>query len=185
MKKLVATLIATGMLVGLGAVSAQAAATDSADHELRVTIPEILMIRIVVNDTLAPFVEFDYASAANQAAYLTAIEAPGGWLPPTSSNITDIQVLSIGLDWDLSVQATSFGAGSGLSVVALSSDVAVFEGTANEYFITDTDSVVTSGGPGNYQSLGITGLAYSLWVNGDEDPSQTHTITVTYTVTEI
>jgi hypothetical protein len=183
MKKLVATLIATVVLFGFGTVSAQA--TDSADHELRVTIPEILMIRIVTTGPNPAFVEFNYAAAANQPAYLTAIEAPGGWLPATSSNITDIQVLSIGLLWGLTVQATSFGDGSGLSVADGESDVAVFQGTPDQFFITDLDSDVMDGGPGNYQSLGITGLDYSLWVNGDEDPSQTHTITVTYTVTEI
>jgi hypothetical protein len=176
MKKLVATLIATGMLLGIGVVAAQ-----PATHELSVTIPQMLLVRIVVDDNVLPFVEFDFAN--NPAPYLAAIELGGAFVSPTDSNIIDIEVVSIGDSWTLSVGATAFAATSGLSVASADSDVVVFQGLTNQFAITEAAAPVRFG-PAGYQSLNITGFDYRLFVDGDENPVGTHSIMVTYSVVQ-
>ena len=175
MQKYIIPTLAAFILLTTGTAFAQ---QTSANHDLRVTIPEVVMIRIVAPDGETAFVAFDYADPANQGTYFTALEAGGGVLPPTSGNITDIEVLAIGTAWTVSVTATAFSAlgGVGLDDITVTPDASF--GTP---FTLDDGTDAMTGSAGNWTSLGIDWESYALTVNGDETDG-TETITVTYTI---
>jgi hypothetical protein len=183
MKKIVATLIATGMLVGVGAVFAQ-----SAGHGVTIVIPSAMMIRIVDgspgnSSAAAPEVRFDIA----QADYLALFTGDnmGGDLPSTSApDFADVRVFSTA-NWGVKVTAATAGSWVGLDL----SDISVRPtGTRNSSFVTfngdwdlsEDGNLFVGPRTQGWRSLGFSGSDYWLTVNGEE--SGTYTATVTYTI---
>lgn len=178
MKKYIIPTLAA--LVLLASSTAFAQQTED-DHDLRVTIPEVVMIRILAPTGEAAFVEFDYAATANQPTYFAALELGGNQtLPPTDGNISDIEVLAIGTTWQINVSAPAFALGGvSLADIGVTPDPAF--GTP---FTLSTGTAALGGGATPWTSLGIDWESYSLTVNGDEDAGD-ETIIVTYTIVDL
>jgi hypothetical protein len=194
--KLLMTLVA---LVTAGSVTAQ-----STQHELRVTTPDFIGIRIVGSGTAgARGVTFDYGTAAE--AYLAATGGSGN-LPTTSVNRfdrIDVQVTRQGR-WSLHVIATPFafsgpgdpaglalsdvrverGATSGLVQNAIPVGGGGNNGYATSWSLSSTAQRIAwrNGGTGGWRSLGFSGWDYTLRVHGDEAPGS-YLTTVTYFLT--
>jgi len=181
MKKLVATLIATSMLVGMGTVSAQAS------HDVTVTIPQVMMIRIVDGSNAAasnPGVIFDIAADAYAALFENA--GTGGPLSSTSAqNFGDVRVFSTAT-WRVNVSASETGAAwEGLSLADISVEPSETPGTnvereVDEWNLATTANLFAGAATRGWRSLGFSGADYILTVNGQE--SGTYTASVTYTI---
>jgi hypothetical protein len=179
MKKLVIASLAAIAFASLGSALAQ----DSASHQLQVTIPEVLGIRILPTpaaDVTTTSVVFDYAAAANQADYLAALATAGTvYLPPTSYSLGDIEVLAAGTDWSVSVTTSGTLANTGidLGMVRITSSI-------HGAFTLGAGAGIATGSATTWTSLGISGADYELGVDGSELDGD-DTITVTYTISAI
>lgn len=181
MKKLVATLIATSMLVGMGTVSAQAS------HDVTVTIPQVMMIRIFDDSNATasnPGVIFDIAAGAYAALFED--DGTGGRLPSTSApNFGDVRVFSTD-SWRVNVSASTTGdEWEGLSLADISVAPSETPGTnvdrrVDEWNLTTTANLFVGAATRGWSSLGFSGADYILTVNGQE--SGTYTASVTYTI---
>lgn len=181
MKKFLVSALAALVLLGAGTAFAQ---TDTATHNLNISIPDLVMIRIVTTDgSTTPFVTFDYGTGSgNEGTYITAIENPGGdWLEPTEGNIDRVEVLVTSLDktWDVDVEAGAFVL-DGLDA----SDVRVTPTSGTGFTLAAGTGFASGSGGGGWTSLGISSNSYELFVNGEEEEGG-DTIEVTYTLTAI
>lgn len=182
MKKYIIPLLASLVLLATGTAFAQIQdppLQDDASHDLIVTIPAAVMIRIVPTDASpSAAVAFDFVS--DDTAYLAAIDTPAGdWVDPTSHNLGAIEVLAVGSGWRVAVQASAALTNTAIDLdqVRVTSTV-----TAIGDFVLDTAAADIATGPaGTWQSLGISGNSYELFVDGSETAGS-DTITVTYTV---
>lgn len=193
MKKLVSTLLATAMLVGLGAAFAQASS-----HDVEIRIPNVLQLRIVNGAGVAaasgPSVTFDFQGDAD--AYLDTVNGGGGELAPTSWNQFDnVVVFSNRATWSVTVSATAivfdnnYGlAGMTPNGVSLADIIVRPSGTTETNVSSRASSWDMTGGTiasgvrtQGWRRLGFGGGDYRFAVNGDENPG-TYTTTVTYTI---
>lgn len=185
------------LLVALAAISPTALA-QAASHELAVTVPATIGLRIVGSGTGPRSVTFDYGS--NPVAYTAAV-AQGELLGPTSvSRFADVELnVTRRGRWRLHVQATSFTftgptspAGLALADVRVArsgpQDAVTGNGGSATYATTWTLStaaveIASSPNPtSGWRSLGFSGWDYRLSVDGDEAPG-TYTTVVTYSLT--
>ena len=191
------------LLTALIASIATPAHAQTEQHDVTVTLPTYIGLRIVGAGTGPRSVTFDYA--ADPDTYFTAIDTGSGALPPTAvSRFDDVQVNVVGFGyWSLYVQATPLdysgpGSGAGLNV----SDLRVNRGSASgltqnaitifwflgsyttSWNLSTTPQRIARSllGTNGWRSLGFNGLDYTLNVNGDEDGG-TYTTTVTYYLT--
>jgi len=176
MKKLVATLIATGMLVGLGAVFAQTLeASDS--HELEITIPAVILLRFVSAPDVA------LTEAADPVVFtISAVnfDPLGTYEPDTGANWADIEVFFNDGDFTVRVSTGNDEFDWGKVTVTPAG------GLIAAAFALPVNSDREILGPttaGNWQSLGISPASYSLTLTGEEEHG-TYATTVTYTVYE-
>jgi hypothetical protein len=192
MKKLVATLIATSMLVGLGTVSAQAS------HDLEIRIPEALMIRITsgtgIDAVTTGLVEFDFVT--NPTAYFAALESDGvtSLVPTQVEDFGAVIVFANRGTWRVSVSASTLGfvsdvvAGETAAGIALT-DIRVAPASLPEANVlfraagwnVNQGEIANGARTQGWRSLGFGGADYLLDVDGDEAPG-TYTTTVTYTI---
>ena len=182
MKKLITTALVTGLLLGLGATAAQA----SVDHELRIEIPAVLMIRFVDGAGVA------VADAATVAFEPTAAAIAAGNLEfgPASVDLNwaDVEVFANTTDtnWQLLVatdnddfewsKVTVTPAG-GLLTEAFS----LPEGEASRIFASTTLAAPLGA---VWTALGISPATYELTLDGFEDEG-TYETTVTYTIADL
>lgn len=182
MKKIAFTALVTVALVSIGSVFAQ-----SADqHEVEITIPQLLVLQIVDaagNVVADPTVVFDI----DPTAYLTVAEGPTATeFVPTSSNFTDVRVLTNNAAWsvDLAASALTFTpvvAGNASAGLGLA-DIRVVDSGGVTMFALDASGDIASGpATTGWQSLGFGGSSFRLDLDGDEEPG-TYTWTITYTV---
>lgn len=179
MKKLAIISLAAVVLASFGSALAQ----DTASHELQVTIPQVVGIRILPTpaaDVAITDVVFDYAAVANQPAYMTALQAAGVvYLPPTSYSLGDIEVIAVGTDWSVSVSTSGSLANTGIGL-----DRVRITSSLHGVFDLSDGTDIADGTPTAWTSLGISGASYELGVDGTEDAGD-DTITVTYTISAI
>jgi len=181
MKKLVATLIATSMLVGMGTVSAQAS------HDVTVTIPQVMMIRIVDGSNVAasnPGVIFDIDADAYAALFDN--DGTGGRLPSTSApNFGDVTVFSTA-SWRVNVSASETDdEWEGLSLADITVEPSRAPGTnvnrnLDVWSLATTANLFNGTATRGWRSLGFSGTDYLLTVDGRESGS--YTASVTYTI---
>jgi hypothetical protein len=183
MKKLVASLIVTGMLVGVGTALAQPA--RDASHPVIITIPSAVMIRIMDGGMEAtdPTVTFNFGLLLSD--YLDAVN-DGTALPPTAT-FTDVQVLATN-GWTVTVSAASNNSAFALSSVVVrpaSPSTYINSSLGGEWTLGETATNLFTGSfTGGWQSLGFGGGDYLLFVDGSE-PAGVTTITVTYTIDDL
>lgn len=206
MKKFLVSALALFVLGSFGSVFAQA---NTADHDLQVRIPNLLMLRITNGISTAsvatPVVNFNFIdNAGGLTAYLALVEGGvAGSLGPTFSNFGDIVVLSNRGAWTVDVEASAFvfiddvittgedvPNGAGLALSDITIDPSAVAGgpngitSINDTFTLSTveQSIAAGTRTQGWTSLGIGGSAYSIAVSGDEGPG-TYDTTVTYTIT--
>jgi len=196
-------LIATLVMFVLGSVGVVFGQANTASHDLRVRIPDLLMLRITNGSNAsvaAPVVNFNFVdNAGGLAAYLALVESGvAGNLDPTFTNFGDVVVLSNRGSWVVTVAATNFdfqpddSVGDGAAGLALSDITVDIGATAGSNGITsindtfalsfDPQTIVAGTRTQGWTPLGIGGNSYSIAVSGDEAPG-TYDTTVTYTIT--
>ena len=185
------------MMIVFGWAGAQGAA-----HDLSVTLPDVVGIRVVGGGSGARSVVFDYAG--DPGSYLGAVQAGSVLLPTGVTRFTDVQVNATRNGrWNVEVVAsplTYVGPGSGTGVnladivvvrgvrSGLVQDAISGPGNSAGYvtewrLATDPQRIAFSrGSSGGWRSLGFNGWDYGLTVDGDEDPG-TYTTVVTYLLT--
>jgi hypothetical protein len=185
------------MLIVIGWSEAQ-----GATHDLSVTLPDVVGIRVVGGGSGARDVVFDYAS--NPGSYLVAVHGYSVLLPTGVSRFTDVQVNATRNGrWNVEAVASPLtyvgpGSGSGLNLA----DIRVVRGVRSglvqnaisgsgnsagyvtEWRLsTDPQRIAFSrGSSGGWRSLGFNGWDYELTVDGNEDPGA-YTTVVTYLLT--
>jgi hypothetical protein len=175
---------------------------QSATHDVRVAIPDVIGIRILGAGTGPRSVIFDYAAAPD--TYLAAV-ASDGQLPPTRIDRFDgIEVRTTRNGrWYVEVVATPLAyvgpdtlTGLALgdirvdrgAVFGLVPDLIDHPGAADwnlpswQLSTTARQIVSNRGATGGWRSLGFGGRDYVLTIDGDEAPG-TYTTTVTYFLT--
>ncbi len=183
MKRIAVTALASLALLSFGAAFAQI--SDS--HDLDITIPQLLMLQIVdaAGDVVAaPSVAFNITPAQ----YLTVAEGPTATtFIPTSSNFTDVRVLTNNAAWSVAMSASALGftpvvTGSAAAGLDLG-DIHVVDGSDATIFVLDTTNDIASGSAATtgWQSLGFGGSSFRLDLDGDEEPGD-YSWTITYTV---
>lgn len=181
MQKLLIATLATLVFGAFGSVFAQ---QDSVDHDVRITIPEVVMIRVVTDDEQPAFVAFDYAAAAHQATYFAVLEsaAGSGPLPATDTNLEDVQVLAIGTTWEVLVTTSGTFTTTGFELADV--QVTPSAGDAFVAYTLATGTAIANGVATNWIGLGISGDDFALFVDGLESDGD-DTITVTYTIYDL
>jgi hypothetical protein len=179
MKKLVVISIVTTMLLGLGTVFGQASAT--AEHDVSVTIPSLLMIRLTLDSNVE--------AVANPDAVVFSWDAAGfepvGTFEPTNldtANWDTVRVFANGDGWSLSV-ATAATAGFDWSNVRVTPQE-VSGVTLAAFDLPDGASIALISGQdrtNGWRDLGFGPAQFALTLDGSEEPD-TYTTTVTYTV---
>lgn len=182
MKKFLVSALAMFVLGSFGSVFAQA----SDAHQLDITIPQLLMIQIVdasgdvVNE---PSVVFNISAAD----YLAVADGPTATtFVPTSSNFTDVQVLTNNTAWSVEMSASTLGftpVVTGNTAAGLDlGDISVVDASDATLFALNTTNDIGSGSAtSGWESLGFGGDDFRLALNGDEEPG-TYSWTITYTV---
>lgn len=187
------------LLTALIASIATPTHAQTQQHDVTITLPAYIGIRIVGTGTGPRSVTFDYV--ANPNTYFTAIDAGGGTLPPTAvSRFDDVEVnISRNGRWRIHVLATTFAytgpaAPAGLALGDIRVDRtrpqnAVFgPGNSARYATfwtlstTATEIASSNRATGGWRSLGFSGWDYSLRVDGDEAGGTYFTV-VTYSLT--
>jgi hypothetical protein len=179
MKKLVASLIATGMLVGMGFVLGQ----TTQDHDVVITLPELVMIRLVDSTNLlaplAPVTSPDAVEFDLDAEYDADSFDPTGTYGPTnlSFNWDDVLVFSNGGGWEVTIDLTFSTSlnGSPLFNWAKVSVPGMFDLVIGDEVGSGASST------GGWRSLGFGPNDFSLALDGTEVPD-TYSVTVTYTI---
>jgi hypothetical protein len=170
MKKLVVTLIAIGMLLGLGTALAQ----SSQSHGVSVTLPGVLMIRLVSGASNAAVPSPD-AVVFNLSSYTAANFDPTGTYvptPPTTYNWNDVAVFSNSADWVVTLSLESDLGGFDWSKVAVAATAP----------FTLFPGVIASGGPGGgFSRLGFGPQDFELTLDGTEGAGS-YSVTVIYTI---
>lgn len=172
---------------------------QSANHQLAVTIPDYVGIRILGSGSGPRAVVFDFAS--EPTAYLEAI-TNGGIVAPTSvSRFDDIEVnVTHSGRWTVAVVATPLaysgpGSGDGLTLGRIrvvrgsrsGLEQTAITGPGNSawywpaWLLSTTAQQIASrtGATGGWRSLGFNGWDYEVRVHGNEDPGSYATV-VTY-----
>lgn len=174
MKKLVATLIATGMLVGMGTVLGQSTLATTT-HDVRITIPQVALLR--------------FTSGASNAAVTTGLEVlfnltgfdaaaiPGTHSPTSVTAWDDLKVfVNRDITWTVTV-----GVLQTLGVPFAWNKVTVTaSGLASSFNLLD-GSIATNTARG-WQSLGFGQSDFALNLTGEEI-ADTYAASVTYTLT--
>ncbi len=189
MKKFLVSALATLVLASFGSVFAQ---SNAADHDVRVSIPEVLMLRFTLGSSNAAVaanldIEFDmdgdtaydaWLAAANPAATFEAGPTNSGDLgwddvkvfvnrsQPWSVTMTlDNEVVTPDAGWDWGkIQVTPSGAGVATNAFGLD------------------DSGVANGTARGWSSLGFGPQNYALTLDGSEIAGD-YSATVVYTLT--
>ena len=173
------------------------------EHDVNVSIPSYLGIRIVNNAGVprgSPAVTFDYTS--NVAAYTDAYEGSGYIGASSVTDFADVQVsvrTGIGFPrWYVEVEASGLtyqggSAGAGLeledievvrgAVSGLSQNAVVWGGMSNAWTLSTTPRAIAYSylGTRGWRTLGFNGQDYRVNVHGDEDPGE-YSTTVTYAI---
>jgi len=177
MKKLVATLIATGMLVGMGTVLGQGLQS----HDVEVTLPQLVMIRIVDSAAVdsdgnpTPFagvgsptaVVFDLANEYDANTF-----DPTGTYTPTnlaSANWDDVAVFANGTAWYVEIEL----AGDTFDWDKVS--------VGTMFDLVDGAEIADGLMTGGWFSLGFGPDDFVLSLDGTEEAG-TYSVTVTYTI---
>ncbi len=179
------------------------ASAQLADHEVNLSIPSYLGIRIVNNANIprgSPAVNFDYTS--DVSAYTDAYEGPGFIGASNVTDFADVQVsvrTGFGFPlWYVEVQASPLtyrgqqgGAGLALEDIevvrgvrsGLNPQAVVWGDVRDTWTLSTTPQWVAYSLLGTYgwQTLGFNGLDYRVKVNGDEEPGE-YSTTVSYTI---
>ena len=179
------------------------ASAQLADHEVDLSIPSYLGIRIVNNANIprgSPAVNFDYTSDVN--AYTDAYEGLGFIRASNVTDFADVQVsvrTGFGFPlWYVEVQASPLiyrgqqgGAGLALedievvrgSVSRLNPQAVRWGDVRDTWTLSTTPQWVAYSLLGTYgwQTLGFNGLDYRVKVDGDEEPGE-YSTTVTYAI---
>lgn len=169
-----------------------ALAQTSADHELRIRIPNYVGIKIIDdsgNMTGAASVTFDYS--ADPTTYFAAAQGNGILYPTQVSSFTDVQVFKSGGTWAVYVRAGNLQGPPGGSGLLLQ-DIEVWPGSVSglaagagnvsaSWQLTTNNHRIAhgQGSTGGWQSLGFNGHDYVVQVQGNEDPGS-YSTRVTY-----
>jgi hypothetical protein len=175
------------------------ALAQSISHDVSVTIPDVIGIRIIGGGPGDRAVTFDYA--ADPAAYLAATRGSGVLLPTSVNRFTDVQVnVTRRGRWSVEVVATPWTyVGSGTAASLPLDSVRVVRGTRSgltqnaisgpggsafywaAWSLSTASQRIASrtGATGGWRSMGFNGWDYELLVDGSEDPGS-YTTVVTY-----
>jgi hypothetical protein len=185
MKK-VLTLIASILILSMGSVFAQTTATqDAKSHDVEITIPSVVRIRLATNATTTNVTSPD-AVRFNITSFV-----PGVALAPTNEtfNWDRVIVLSNKSSWSVTVALSNTSLPTGVTSFdwsKVSVNVAANNSFTPANFnlgVDPTTKIAT--GPGkteSWQSLGFGPQSFRLTLDGTEDPG-TYKTTVTYTIT--
>jgi hypothetical protein len=171
-------------------------------HDVTVSIPDVIGIRIVGSGDGPRAVVFDYGDDA--AAYAAAVLGDGRLLPTDVRSFSGVEVNATRRGrWSVQVVATPLaytgpGNGDGLALgdvrvvrgsrSGLAQDAITWQGNAGWYWAdwqlsTSAQAIASrTGATRGWRSLGFSGLDYEVAVQGDEDPGS-YTTTVTYLLT--
>lgn len=158
-------------------VSGTAFAQTTQSHDVTVTIPSYLKIRMVDGAgalVSAPdAIAFDYGAAANAGSF-----TPGTPLPRTSTNNwADVEVASNDGGWKVNVSTTTT---SGFDW----SKVIVNNGGSVNFDLTSTADIATGTTTAGWTSLGFGPANFSITFDGTEAATTTaYQDTVTYSIT--
>ena len=186
-KQLLVTALITGLLVGLGATAAQA----SVDHELRIEIPAVLMIRFALSD--ATVNDADPVVFAPTAEALAAGTRDFDPEDVDTMNWDDIQVFANTTrdDGFEIVVSTDSGVSPAFDWAKVSVEPSDGDVVIGEFNLPSNASkqiyasAATPVGPdAEWQSLGIGPAAYSLTLDGGEEADD-YSTTVTYTIADL
>jgi len=175
------------------------ALAQSISHDVNVTIPDIIGIRIIGGGAGERAVTFDYA--ADPGAYLAATRGSGVLLPTAVNRFTDVQVnVTRNGRWSVEVVATPWtyvGSGTATNLPlgsvrvirgvrsGLTQDAISGQGGSAFYWATWSLSTANqriasrTGATGGWRSMGFNGWDYELLVDGSEDAGS-YTTVVTY-----
>lgn len=181
MKKLVAAAIVSCILLGSGAVFAQDTpalpVSASQSHGVSVTIPSLLMIRIVDEDSNAEVGSPDAVVFALEAG---TFEPEGANAHTNQPNWSDIRVFTNAAGWRVFVEteggSTDFDWGKVGVTPATYGAFELPRQTDARVQIASAETRTTG-----WLSLGIGPSSYVLTLTGDETPA-TYTTTVVYTI---
>ena len=182
MKKLVLISIVAALLLGASAGFAQPTnSPQSAGHDVSVTIPNLLMIRLTLGSDLAAVEDPTSVAFSWDAAGFE----PVGTFGPTnlaSANWDAVRVFANGTGWSFAVE-TEATLGFDWSSVTVTPQ-AVDGVTMASFALPDggeaellTAQAPTSG----WRDLGFGPAQFSLALDGSEEP-ETYTTTVTYSI---
>lgn len=176
MKKLIITSLTAALLLTASHALAAVSNPNDASHELEITIPEVLMIRIDASDNSS--VIFDYGTDFNQ--YFDLLEdGSSGTLPPTTKSFENISVFANYEHWVVSVTAKGHELVTERVTVA-PTNPSTYLGTTE--FKLDGNEIAKGTQTQGWQPLGISGNDYLLYVDGTETPGE-YNATITYSIT--
>jgi len=179
MKKLVATLIATGMLVGIGTVLGQGLQS----HEVVVTLPDLLSIRLVdTTDADDPSAEVLGPDAVvfDLGGYTVDTFVPDGSYSPTnvSFNWDDVVVFANSVNgWQVTMALSADVGGFEWSKVSVAAGLVDFD-------LGDTNIASAAATTEGWLSLGFGPADFVLTLDGTE-VTGTYSTTVTYTISAL
>lgn len=177
MKKSIVISIVAALLFGLGSAFAQ----DSQDtgHDVSVTIPSLLMIRLTSGTDLGAVASPDAVVFSWDAA---DFEPVGTFAPTNTANWDTVRVFANGQGWSLSVATTATAGFDWSNVRVTPQDV---DGvTIAAFDLPDGDSEELIGAQARttgWRDLGFGPAQFELTLSGSEEPN-TYVTTVTYTI---
>jgi hypothetical protein len=177
MKKLVATLVATGMLLGMGSVLAQPLA--EAYHGVTITIPQVAFLRFTSgtsNNSVTPSENVLFNLTGFQASEVADTHTPTN----TGFNWDDVKVfINQSTDWSVGVSfVQTDGEAFEWNKVSV---VTTGLGLASDFDLMTTNAIA-SGASRGWHSLGFGPNGYRLTLTGEEW-ADIYTAIVTYTLT--
>ena len=180
MKKLVIISIVAAMLLASGAAFAQTAATDAASHEVRIVIPEVVMIRLTNGTSSSPVttntaVTFDLSSvAADDLIGTHDADVTDAW--------DDVKVfVNRNVTWNVAV-AVAQTAGPADVTFPWNQVSVTPSGLASPFTLSTAGTSIASSTERGWQSLGFGQSDFALELFGSEIVGD-YTATVTYTLT--